>query len=844
LAQHYEIVLIVDQETVDIAAIGVKFPIHDPAWLRANAGSIDRVVYQMGNSQFHDYMRELMVEVPGIVVLHDFFLSGLYSWVEHAAVSRVWTQELYRSHGYMAVRARFRDADAAKMDYPVNLSIVQTAQGIIVHSEHARTLAGEWLDRGLADAWKVIPQLRGLDDQLPPRAAARHALGLPQDAFILCSFGRVDPVKLNHRLIETFLASSLVRDTKCYVIFVGENHGGDYGELLSEIMRSSTPTGRIRITGWTGPVHFRQYLAAADLAIQLRTGSRGETSRTVLDCLAAGVPLIVNAHGSVAELPVDAIWMLDDEFSDTELITALETLHQNADKRDALSRNARELIVTRHAPENCAKQYAEAIEAFYIAARMGLSALVDAIAATPPRPDEAECRALAQAIALSLPTKRPAGQLLLDVSATCRTELKTGIERVARALVVAFLERPPEGFRIEPVYLSDECGAWHYRYARRFTLELLGCPAEALADEVVEVQAGDVLLGLDNSGHRLIEAEAAGLFADYRNRGVSVYFTVFDLLPVRFPGFFPPGSDAGHEKWLQAVLKTDGALCISRTVAADLREWAAARAPPRQRPFHIGWFHQGADINQAAPPRGLRWDAAQKLAAFAARPTFLMVGTIEPRKGYLQVLEAFDQLWGQGVDVNLTIVGAEGWQHLPQAMRRTIPQIVTRLRSHPERGRRLFWVKGPTDEYLEKIYAACSCLIAASEGEGFGLPVIEAARHKLPIIARDIPVFREVAGGYAFYFAGERPDALARAIKEWLALHHKGKHPKSDAMPWITWAQTVERLKATLFGGDWYASIPSEEAGIAEGRRGEERERPVGDERELEVPAGSHTEVS
>ena len=215
-----------------------------------------------------------------------------------------------------------------------------------------------------------------------------------------------------------------------------------------------------------------------------------------------------------------------------------------------------------------------------------------------------------------------------------------------------------------------------------------------------------------------------------------------------------------------------------------------------------------------------------------------MVGTIEPRKGHLQVLDAFDQLWSQGLDINLIIAGAEGWRDLRQAMRRTIPQIVAWLRSHPERGRRLFWIDGPSDEYLEKIYAASSCLIAASAGEGFGLPLIEAARHKLPIIARDIPVFREVAGGHAFYFTGEKPDALAQAVKEWLALYDQGKHPKSNAMPWMTWAQSAERLQEILLRGDWYASIPSEV------RPREKPEKPVADEPELELPAGSHTEVS
>jgi glycosyltransferase involved in cell wall biosynthesis len=830
LAQHYEIVLIVDQETVDVVTIGMEFPIRDPAWLRANAGSIGRVVYQMGNSQFHDYMRELMIEVPGTVVLHDFFLGGLFWWIEPTTASRVWTQALYRSHGYLAVRARYRDAEAAKMNYPANLGVVQAAQGIIVHSEHARLLASEWLGRGSAATWKVIPHLRRQADQ-HPRSTARQALGLPQDAFILCSFGFVNPVKLNLRLVEAFLASSLARDAKCFLLFVGENHGGDYGAELLEIIRWSGLSDRIRITGWTGLSRFRQYLAAADLAIQLRTGSRGETSGSVLDCLNAGVPIIVNAHGSLAELPPGAVWMLDDDFSSADLITALETLHRNRDRRDALSRKARELIATRHAPEICAQNYAEAIEGFYAAARTGLPALLDAIAATPPRPDEVGCRALARAIAQSVPTKQAARQLLLDVSETCRTDLKTGIERVARALIVAFLERPPGDFRIEPVYLSDDGGAWHYRYARRFTLNLLGCPSDALADEAVELQAGDVVLGLDNSGHRLIEAEAAGLFADYRNRGLAVYFTVHDLLPLRSPQYFPPASDKDYEKWLRAVLKMDGALCGSRTVAADLRDWASTRSAPRRRPFRIGWFHHGADIDQAAATHGLPRDAARKLAAFVSRPSFLMVGTIEPRKGHMQVLDAFDQLWSQGLDINLIIAGAEGWRGLRHDMRRTIPQIVARLRSHPERGRRLFWVNGPSDEYLEKTYAVSSCLIAASEGEGFGLPLIEAARHKLPIIARDIPVFREVAGEHAFYFAGKEPDALAQAVKEWLTLYQKGKYPKSDAMPWMTWAQSVERIKDILLRGDWYASISSE------GEQRGERKKPVGDELELEARA-------
>src|SRR5699024_532058 len=82
--------------------------------------------------------------------------------------------------------------------------------------------------------------------------------------------------------------------------------------------------------------------------------------------------------------------------------------------------------------------------------------------------------------------------------------------------------------------------------------------------------------------------------------------------------------------------------------------------------------------------------------------------------------------------------------------------------------------------------------------EGFGLPLIEAAQHKLPIIARDIPVFREVAGEYAWYFSGLEPGNLAEAIHQWFLLYQEGKHPKSDDMPWLTWKQSAENLKKVL----------------------------------------------
>ena len=58
-----------------------------------------------------------------------------------------------------------------------------------------------------------------------------------------------------------------------------------------------------------------------------------------------------------------------------------------------------------------------------------------------------------------------------------------------------------------------------------------------------------------------------------------------------------------------------------------------------------------------------------------------------------------------------------------------------------------------------------------------------------------------MAGDHAFYFSGLEPQALADAIKEWLALYKEDNHPKSDDMPWLTWEQSAKQLKRVLLGG-------------------------------------------
>ncbi len=812
LGKHYDIDVIVSQDCVDEPWVQAHCSVRDVAWLRSNAANYDRVLYQMGNSPFHQDMLSLIRDIPGTLVMHDFFLSHLLAWSECSRVAvHPWTQALFYSHGYAAVRDRLQDPNAAIFAYPANLQALQLAQGVIVHSEYSVKLAQRWYGQGAEANWVVIPSVRS-PATITTKAKARDLLGFTEQDFITSSFGFLGPTKLNHRLLEAWLGSSLASDTACKLLFVGESHGGEYTTELAELIRKSGFGDRIRITGFVTPELYQLYLAAADVAVQLRTQSRGETSAAVLDCMNHALPLIVNANGSMAELDTDAVCMLSNDFENSDLVTLLETLWRDPIMRKALGKQARAIVETRHAPAECARHYAEAIESFNQRAVTSPPALIQALSAQRILPqNDTELRELARTMALTFPLKASARRLLLDITATSRHDLKTGIERVARALCLALLESPPEGFRVEPVYLSDVGGVWHYRHAMQYTLGLLGCHGQSIEDEMVEVDNGDLLFTLDLSGGAIIEASRGGLYQVLRGRGVELHAVVFDLLPISMPEVFPPGGSTAHTEWLKVISAFDGAVCISRSVADEYIDWRSKNIffnVERRRPYKIDWFHIGADVDNSAPTHGFSADAAQRLGELRARPSFLMVGSIEPRKGYLQVIAAFSNIWDEGADVNLVIVGKEGWKDLPSDKRRDIPETLDRLRNHPALNKRLFWLEGISDEYLGKVYASSSCLIAASYGEGFGLPLIEAAQHKLPIIARDIPVFREVAGKHAYYFADDKsPEVICRAVRQWLALQARSCVPLSTNIPRLTWKESAATLVTRVLGPHDVSSV-------------------------------------
>ncbi|KFB10840.1 glycosyltransferase [Nitratireductor basaltis] len=788
LSAFYEIDIITPQKDISDLPSLRNIAIKTPDYLLSHPDHYDRILYHFGNSVFHQHMFDMLNRIPGVVVLHDFFLSGIIAHMDSTGFRpSLFAETLYYSHGYTAAKELCEHQDRSEViyRYPCNLPVLQKSTGIIVHSNSTSLMLDKWYPLK-TKRWAEVPLLRTPPLERCGKTSAKRALGFGASDFLVCSFGMIGITKQNLRLLDSWLASNLSIDRSCYLIFVGENDPGGYGAQMLRRIEDSNVADRIIVTGRVSKDVYQGYLNACDLAVQLRTMSRGETSAAVLDCLNHSIPTIVNANGSMADLPTETVFRLSDEFENRALVAGLEELYSNEAARGLLGTKGKELVASEHEPEYCAKLYHTHIERFYAESARDWPGLIDHIEHEERSLSVDEMMHISRAWGKTFPADTRQRQLLIDVSEIVQRDVGTGIQRVVRNILFQFLELATPEFRIEPIYGSPEHG---YRYAREFSSRLFGIDNVSLRDEPVDYYNGDIFFGLDYQPHVQIFHES--WYKKLQAQGVEVYFTVYDLLCINCPEYFVEGADALFERWLNVVAMGHGAICISEAVANELRNWLGQNFPHRLENFRVEVAHLGAELDRVQ--EASEASSLQEIAPITNRckgsTMFLMVGTLEPRKAHSEVLAAFDKLWDEGEDAHLVIVGKVGWK---------TEQLTQIIKAHPELNKRLHWYDGISDTLLQTLYREADCLIAASKGEGFGLPLIEAARNDVPILARNIPVFREVAGNKATYFNADKPEELFEAFQRWLRQFRCNEHIKPNGMSWLNWRQSAEQFLSAL----------------------------------------------
>ena len=368
LSEHYEVDLVVDD--------GVQAPGDVPGAYRTigyrdfppRAARYDAVLYHFGNSEFHRYMYDVAAAYPGVVVLHDFFLSGLIHWMDSTRhAPGLLAEEIVRSHGAAGTQALAAMARGELAlhdliyDFPMSRAILEAARGVIFHSRFASGLLGRFFPDLDSLPVRIVPHFA---QPAPPgedeRQDARRALGLDPDDVLVCAFGFIAETKQNHLLLEALALPALADERRLRVAFVGELPKGEYRDRVRALIRASPHRGRIEITGWASEEVYRRHLAATDIAVSLRERSRGETSGAVLKNLAAGRATIVTDDATMAELPDGTVRKIAPGSAEA-VCRELRALIDDPHRRSELGRAALRHVEADLGPTATAQRYACAI---------------------------------------------------------------------------------------------------------------------------------------------------------------------------------------------------------------------------------------------------------------------------------------------------------------------------------------------------------------------------------------------------------------------------------------------------------------------------------------------------
>ncbi|EXI74715.1 MAG TPA: glycosyltransferase family 1 protein [Candidatus Accumulibacter phosphatis] len=256
--------------------------------------------------------------------------------------------------------------------------------------------------------------------------------------------------------------------------------------------------------------------------------------------------------------------------------------------------------------------------------------------------------------------------------------------------------------------------------SRRFNALIVWLVARALPRSTcVRLSSSRFLL---NTGHAGLEQAR---YAHFLHRSpLRPVFFVHDLIPLSYPEYCRPGESTRHRIRMQTVLSTGHAVILNSQATLDaMRHYAAEHHQPMPP----------AVVAPLAPPQWPRADSHPPLRP----PYFVMLGTIEPRKNHWLILHVWRQLIERmgAAAPRLLVVGQHGWE---------CENVVDMLeRCEVLRGF-VFERPGCSDAELATCLQHAQALLFPSFAEGYGMPLVEALALGLPVIASDLPAFREI----------------------------------------------------------------------------------------------------
>ena len=258
-----------------------------------------------------------------------------------------------------------------------------------------------------------------------------------------------------------------------------------------------------------------------------------------------------------------------------------------------------------------------------------------------------------------------------------------------------------------------------------------------------------------------------------------VAFTIHDLTQIELPRDHPLRRRLVWKYLIRPKARRCRAvLTVSGWAAARIARWLGVEASRIKV--------VGNGLEEAYRPRAPEEIAAVRRRFGVESPYFVMMGNPMPHKNLRQGAQAFQRLCGNGFRGSLVVVGARDME-LPES-----PGRVVRL-------------EGLDDDLLAALHSGALGTLFPSLAEGFGLPPLEAMACGTPVVASDLPVFREVLGPKTAYLIPPDGNSLEPLVErlEYLAAGPPEARVRAEnnrvSARRHSWARAASRLRE-VFG--------------------------------------------
>lgn len=363
--------------------------------------------------------------------------------------------------------------------------------------------------------------------------------------------------------------------------------------------------------------------------------------------------------------------------------------------------------------------------------------------------------------------------------------LPTGVDRVGLAYIRHYARRAravlsergfyvvlseKESARAFDLLLNQDATRW--RGAR-----MLMARASLAAFRRERFESG-VLLHTSHSG-----LEYGRYFRSLTNRNIRTVFMLHDLIPLTHAEYCRPGVRETHQKRMRVALgHAAGVIANSQATLDSLIDEARRSGWPVPKSV-VARLASGVPVVEVGE-RPL------------AEPYFVMLGTIEPRKNHWLLLHVWRRLvetLGERAP-KLVVIGRRGWE---------CENVVDMLERCAELRGFVIEEADCSDARLHNYLHYAQALLFPSFVEGYGMPLAEALAMRLPVIASDLPVFREIAGDIPDYLDPlDGPGWIAR-IQDYAS---PGSVPRASQLGRIagfrepTWQQHFEVVDQFIEG--------------------------------------------